>query len=215
MAATADVDGDEVVVNGRKWWSTGVGHPDCGMLHLHGSHRSGGRPPSPPLDGAGPHDAPGVTRRAHALHDGLRTTSPAATARSPSTTSACPPPTSSSAPGRAFEIAQGRLGPGRVHHCMRAIGLAEMALELACKRGLDAHGVRQADRQPRRQPRADRRRPHRHQPVTPARAPRRVAARQRKRPRGAGCGVGEIKVAAPAWPARSSTWPSRSTAAAA
>ena len=50
-------------------------------------------------------------------------------------------------PGEAFEIAQGRLGPGRVHHCMRLIGLAELALELACKRGTGAH-ARSASRSP-------------------------------------------------------------------
>ena len=56
MAATAVVDGDEVVVNGRKWWSTGVGHPDCrifvfmGLSHLPGP--TGRRPPPPAHDGA-------------------------------------------------------------------------------------------------------------------------------------------------------------------
>ncbi|MEO7422550.1 MAG: acyl-CoA dehydrogenase family protein [Ornithinibacter sp.] len=133
MEATARIDGDEVVVDGRKWWSTGAGHPDCRLGIFMGltdidAHRH--RQHSMVLV---PLDAPGVTveRMLTALgqydeplgHGQVRL-------------DAVHLPASSVllGPGRAFEIAQGRLGPGRVHHCMRLIGLAEKALELACER---------------------------------------------------------------------------------
>jgi len=135
MQATAEIDGDEVVVNGRKWWSTGLGHPDCRVLVFMGLT-------DPAADRHARHsmvlvpaDAPGVTieRMLHAMgfddapyghgqvsFDDVRLPASAIIA----------------GPGRGFEIAQGRLGPGRIHHCMRTIGLAETALELACRRAL-------------------------------------------------------------------------------
>jgi len=139
MQATAEIvengDGDEVVLNGRKWWSTGLGHPDCRVLIFMGLT-------DPEADRHRRHsmvlvpvDAPGVKveRMLHAMgfddapyghgqvsFDNVRLPVSAIVA----------------GPGRGFEIAQGRLGPGRIHHCMRAIGLAERALELACRRAL-------------------------------------------------------------------------------
>lgn len=135
MEATAVVDGDEVVINGRKWWSTGVGHPDCKVLVFMGltdpdadrHHRH--TMVLVPLDTAGvkverllstmnEYDAP--VGHGEVSFDDVRV----------------PRDNILLGEGRAFEIAQGRLGPGRVHHCMRLIGQAEVALELAIKRGL-------------------------------------------------------------------------------
>ena len=134
MEATATLDGDEVVLDGRKWWSTGAGHPDSRLgifMGLTDPSASRHRQHSMVLV---PMDAPGVTGRADA--HGARPVRRAARPRRglPRRACACPPATCSLGPGRAFEIAQGRLGPGRVHHCMRLVGLAERALELACER---------------------------------------------------------------------------------
>jgi acyl-CoA dehydrogenase len=136
MAATAVVEGDEIVVNGRKWWSTGIGHPDCKVLivmaltdpdaHRYAQH-------SMVLV---PKDAPGV-KVERLLPTMGRFDEPYGHGEVSFTDVRLPLSAVIAGPGRAFEIAQGRLGPGRVHHCMRLIGLAEYALELACRRSLD------------------------------------------------------------------------------
>ena len=136
MAATAVVDGDEMVINGRKWWSTGVGHPDCKLFVFMGLT-------DPEADRHHRHsmvlvptDAPGVKIERLLSTMGLYD-EPLGHGEVSFTDVRVPLATVISGPGEAFAIAQGRLGPGRVHHCMRLIGLAEKALELACRRSLD------------------------------------------------------------------------------
>ena len=133
MAATALVDGGEVVLKGRKWWSTGVGHPRCEFLIFmgrsdleaptHARHTMVLVPMSTPgvrvermLTTMGYYDEPGG--HGEVSFTDVRLPLAAVIGR----------------PGQAFEIAQSRLGRGRVHHCMRLIGMAERALELACRR---------------------------------------------------------------------------------
>ncbi len=135
MQATATVEGDEVVLNGRKWWSSGVGHPDCKVGIFMGltdpsAHRY--RQHSMVLV---PLEAPGV-----AIERTLRTMGhfdePIGHGEVTLSDVRLPRSAIIGQPGDAFAIAQGRLGPGRVHHCMRLIGLAEMALDLACRRSV-------------------------------------------------------------------------------
>ncbi|WP_148615281.1 acyl-CoA dehydrogenase family protein [Nocardioides rubriscoriae] len=136
MAATAVVDGDEVVINGRKWWTSGIGHPDCRVMIFMGltdpdadrHHRH-----SMVLV---PRDAPGVKVERLLSTMGFQD-EPLGHGEVSFDDVRVPLTNVIGGPGEAFAIAQGRLGPGRVHHCMRLIGLAEMALELACKRALE------------------------------------------------------------------------------
>ncbi len=136
MAATAVLEGDEVVINGRKWWSTGVGHPDCEIYVFMGltdpdadrHHRH-----SMVLV---PRDTAGVKVERMLSTMGFYD-EPLGHGEVSLTDVRVPASHILSGPGEAFAIAQGRLGPGRVHHCMRTIGLAEMALEHACRRALE------------------------------------------------------------------------------
>jgi acyl-CoA dehydrogenase len=127
-------DGDEYVIRGRKWWSSGIGHPNCHLLIVMGKTDPEARAYNQQSMILVPRDTPGVVIERlvpvfgydHAQHGGhgvvrfddVRV------------------PVSSIllGEGRGFEIAQGRLGPGRIHHAMRTLGAAEVALEKMCKR---------------------------------------------------------------------------------
>jgi acyl-CoA dehydrogenase len=134
MRATARVDGDTVIVSGRKWWSTGIGHRDCELLIFMGLSDPDGPRHARHTMVLVPRSAPGVTVErmlpAMGMYD-----EPFGHGQVRFDDVRVPLDNVIAGPGRAFEIAQGRLGPGRVHHCMRLMGLAERALELACQRG--------------------------------------------------------------------------------
>jgi acyl-CoA dehydrogenase len=144
-------DGDSYVINGRKWWSSGAGDPRCKVYIVMGKTD----PDAPKHQQQSmilvPADATGITVHRplsvfgydDAPHGHMDIT--LENVRVPASNMLL-------GDGRGFEIAQGRLGPGRIHHCMRLIGLAERALELMSKRSLQrvafgkpiaAHGVTQ------------------------------------------------------------------------
>ena len=133
IASTISQDGDDYVINGEKWWTSGYGRPDCEFMIFMGVSN----PDAPKHQRQSqiiiPKDTPGVTLQrmltvygsdhapnghAHLKFDNVR----------------IPKENIILGEGRGFEIAQGRLGPGRIHHCMKIIGAAELALELLCKR---------------------------------------------------------------------------------
>jgi alkylation response protein AidB-like acyl-CoA dehydrogenase len=134
MQATARLDGDQVVLDGRKWWTTGAGHPHARFVIFMGLTDAGAAPHLRHSMVICPLDAPGVTiERMLPVFGNLDEPSGHGEIRFSNVR--LPRDYIIAGPGKGFEIAQGRLGPGRIHHCMRAIGAAERALALLCARG--------------------------------------------------------------------------------
>jgi acyl-CoA dehydrogenase len=136
IACRIERDGDEYVINGRKWWTSGIGDPRCKILILMGK-----TDPSAPTYRQQsmilvPRDTPGITIEKMLLVMGFDD-APHGHGQVLFDNVRVPAENILLGEGRGFEIAQGRLGPGRIHHCMRIIGVAERALEMMCHRGTE------------------------------------------------------------------------------
>lgn len=135
MQATAMLDGDHVVINGRKWWSSGVGHPRCKLVIFMGLTFPDAEKHARHSMVIVPSDTPGFQiERLLPVFGDLH--APFGHGEVSFTNVRVSLANIIAGPGRGFEIAQGRLGPGRIHHCMRTIGSAERALKLLCQRAL-------------------------------------------------------------------------------
>jgi len=132
-------DGDEYVINGRKWWSSGAMDPRCAILIVMGKTEPAAERHRQQSMILVPRDTPGVTI-ARGVHVFGFTDGPhGGHAEVEFRNVRVPAANIVANEGDGFAIAQARLGPGRIHHCMRQIGAAERALELMCRRATQRH----------------------------------------------------------------------------
>ncbi len=134
IATRIERDGDKYVINGRKWWSSGAMDPACQILIVMGKTAPGGDRHRQQSMILVPRDTPGISVKRGMTLFGFDDATHGGHAEIEFTDVTVPASNLIGGEGDGFAIAQARLGPGRIHHCMRLIGAAERALELMCRR---------------------------------------------------------------------------------